>query len=168
MVKRYIDFDDVIVNTEDLLFVEYKKLKSQGFNVDKIKYMQEYDWYNMLCNCEVISDAIEILKGMRDAIILTKIHSMENEGVAKIKFLRENGISNDIILSPYLVKKTEMVNPKGNILVDDSIANLNDWYQNGGIPIFFNKDGIDFDSWGVCNERYLKIRTLEELRNLNF
>jgi len=41
MGKKYIDFDDVIVNTEDLLFAEYNKLKSQGVDVDKIKYMQE-------------------------------------------------------------------------------------------------------------------------------
>jgi len=61
-----------------------------------------------------------------------------------------------------------MVDPRGNILVDDSLANLNDWYENDGIPIFFNKNDLDIDSWGIRNERYIKIRTLEELRNLNF
>lgn len=165
-MKKYIDFDDVIVNTQELLFVEYRKLKEQGVNIDKIKYMQEYNWYDLLYRCEVIGDAIETLKNMKEAIILTKIHSMDNEGVAKIKYLREQGVKNDIILSPYLVKKTDMVDPVGNILVDDNISNLNHWAKAGGFPIFFNNRDLDFDNWGRYNDRYIKIRTLEELRNI--
>jgi len=105
---------------------------------------------------------------MKEAIILTKVHSLENEAVAKVKYLREHCVKNDIIVAPYPLKKSEMVISNGNILVDDSIANLNDWYEHGGIPIYFNKDNLDIDSWGIRNEHYIKIRTLEELRNLKF
>ena len=167
-MKKYIDFDDVILNTQDLLFEEYRMFKKQGIYVNKIKYMQEYDWYNLLCRCEVIGNAIEILKSMKEAIILTKVHSMGNEAVAKIKYLRENGVKNDIIISPYQVKKSMVANPFGNILVDDNVSNLDDWSKAGGIPIFFNKDGLDFDSWGMHNDKYIKIKTLEELKNIKY
>ena len=137
MIKKYIDFDNVILATEDLLFQQYFLLKNQGIEIDRKKYVQEYDWYNLLYRCEVIGDAIEVLNFMMDACILTRVYSMDNEGVAKIKYLRDIGIKNDIILAPYLVKKSDVVNANGNILVDDNVINLDDWYEKGGIPIFF-------------------------------
>lgn len=162
----YIDFDDTILATEELLFEEYRRLKKLGISVNKLKYIQEFDWYRMLYQAKVIGDAIEFLKTMEEASILTKIHSMENEGVAKIKYLREQGIKNDIILVPYPVKKSEVVIPFGNVLIDDSIRNLDDWYENGGIPIFFNKDGNEVDNWAIENKKYQKIKTLRDLRNI--
>jgi len=87
---------------------------------------------------------------------------------SKSKIFKRALRKNDIIVAPYPLKKSEMVISNGNILVDDSIANLNDWYEHGGIPIYFNKDNLDIDSWGIRNEHYIKIRTLEELRNLKF
>jgi len=167
-MKIYIDFDETILATEELLFKEYRRLKLKGIPVDKLRYMQEFDWYNMLYQAEVIGDAIETLKQLEQASILTKIHSMENEGVAKIKYLREQGIKNDIILVPYPVKKSEIVIPYGNILIDDSIHNLDDWHEKGGIPIFFNKDDSDIDCWGLENKKYRKIKTLGDLKNIKY
>lgn len=167
-MNLYIDFDDTILATEYLLFKEYRRLKQEGIPVDKLKHMQEFDWYSMLYQAEVIGDALEVLKTMEGASILTKIHSMENEGVAKIKYLREQGIKNDVILVPYLLKKSEVVTPYGNILIDDSIRNLDDWYEKGGVPIFFNKDGFDTDNWGIENKKYRKIRTLGEIKDIKF
>ena len=166
-MKRYVDCDGVIFDSEILLFDdEYRNLKIQE-EFSKIKYIQTKDWYEILKKSEVINDAINILKELRDVAILTKVHSMENEGVAKIKFLRELGIRNEIILSPFTVKKTDVVDPFGNILVDDTVHNLDDWKALGGIPIFFNKDGLDVDGWGKVNTNYPKIKSLEYLKKIS-
>lgn len=167
-MKKYIDFDGVIMDTEDLLFYFYRKMKEKGVKLDKLKYIQNFDWDVLLNEAKDIDDAIEVLKTMKDAAILTKIHSMENEGCAKVKFLREHGVKNEIILVPYQLKKVELVNPFGNILIDDNISNLNEWHNKGGIPIYFNKDNLDVDTWGITNEIYPKIKSLKQLNNIKF
>ena len=95
-MKIYVDFDGVIFDSEKLLFEEYKKFKNQSESL-KIKYIQEKDWEELLSKCNVINNGIEILKSLRkDISILTKVFSMENEGVAKIKILRSMGIYNAV------------------------------------------------------------------------
>lgn len=163
-MRVYIDFDEVLFETEDLLFEEYKILKSKGIKVDKLNYMQNKNWEELLNKSKAINNSIEILKELKEASILTKVHSMENEAVSKIRKLRSLGISNEVILCPFAFKKSEIVPAKGNILVDDTIHNLDDWEEKGGIPIFFNKDNSDIDGWNDINTKYPKIKSLEYLK----
>lgn len=163
-MKKYIDCDGVVFDSEIWLFDdEYRSLKIKD-EPSKIKYIQAKDWDKILKKSEVINDAINILKELRDFAILTKVHSMENEGVAKIKLFRSLDIKNEIILVPYTLQKTDVVDPLGNILVDDTIHNLDDWAHLGGIPIYFNKDNLDMDGWGKVNSKYPKIKSLDCLR----
>ncbi|MBE6139754.1 MAG: hypothetical protein E7174_04600 [Firmicutes bacterium] len=163
-MKKYVDFDGVIFDSEIWLFdEEYRNLNIKN-EFDKIKYIQNKNWDEILMKSEIINDAINILKELRDVVILTKIHSMENEGVAKIKLLRSLEIKNEIILSPYTLKKSEVVDPRGNILIDDTIHNLDDWKQYGGIPIYFNKNNCDVDGWGNVNKNYTKVNSLDYLK----
>lgn len=163
-MKRYVDCDGVIFDSEIWLFdEEYRSLKIKN-EIDKIKYIQNKNWDEILRKSEVINDAINILKELRDVAILTKVHSMENEGVAKIRLFRSLDVKSEIILVPYPLKKSEVVDPKGNILIDDTIHNLDDWKKGGGIPIYFNKDNEDIDNWGNVNRTYAKVNSLEYLR----
>ncbi len=162
----YVDFDEVIFSTEDLLFEKYKKLKSQGVKVDKLNYLQTFDWEDLIERSSSIRDSIEVLRELKEASILTKVHSMENEACSKIRKLRRLGLRNDIIICPYEFKKSEIVNPKGKILIDDTIHNLDDWYQLGGIPIFFNKNNEDIDGWGKTNTKYQKIKSLSQIKDI--
>lgn len=165
-MRKYVDCDGVIFNSEVLLFDdEYRSLKIDN-ELDKIKYIQKKDWNQILRKSEIINDAINILKELKDVAILTKVHSMKNEGVAKIKILRELDIKNEIILCPYTLKKTDVVESLGNILVDDTIHNLDDWKEKGGVPIFFNKDYLDVDGWGKENTKYPKIKSLDYLKKI--
>lgn len=165
-MKKYVDCDGVIFDSEVWLFdEEYRSLKIKT-EEEKIKYIQTKDWNEILNKSEIINDAINILKELKDVAILTKVHSMENEGAAKINFLRSLGIKNEIILAPFTVKKTDVVDPIGNILIDDTIHNLDDWKEKGGIPIFFNKDNLDIDGWGKINKEYIKIKSLEYLKKI--
>lgn len=159
---NYIDFDQVILATEEELFKEYLEKKVQGIKLDKQKYIEEFDWDWLVFNSEVIADAIEIIKSVPNDKILTKVHSLK-EASAKIKFLRANNVTNEIIIVPGNHKKTDLVSAKGNILIDDAVHNLDDWSNAGGIAYFFNKDNLDTDNWGVTNTKYKKINNLKIL-----
>ena len=159
-MKKYVDCDGVIFDSEKWLFdEEYKKLKITN-EVDKIKYIQTKDWNQILKKSEIIKDAINILKELKDLAILTKVHSMENEGVAKINIFRNLGVKNEIILVPFTVNKTDVVDPCGNILVDDTVHNLDDWKEKGGISMYLNKEDLNIDGWGKINKDHIKIKSL--------
>ena len=161
----YIDFDGVILDTEPLLFEQWRKNPDRHLlpETEKIKYIQKSNWNHVINNSEIINDSIYYLKQMNisDSCILTKVHSLENESVEKIKWLRSNGVKQSVIIVPYYFKKSEVVEAKGNTLIDDSLRNLSEWEELGGIPIFFDMDDDDFDSWHQKNTRnYKKTLTL--------
>lgn len=165
-MKKYIDFDGVIMDTYMPLFHDYLEKKNNGIYVDDTKHVINKNWEDVIKNSFVINDAINIIKELEtdNVAILTRIHSLENEGVAKIKFLREMGIKCNIILVPYQVKKTDIVQAKNNILVDDAVFNLDEWRMAGGIPIFFDTRGNNIDGFGVENKNYIKTRSLNILK----
>ncbi len=165
-MKKYIDFDGVIMDTYLPLFQDYLEKRKEGIYVDDTIHVINKNWQEVLTNSVVINDAIRVIKELNidNTAILTRIHSLENEGVAKINFLRSNGVRCNIILVPYQVKKTDIVSAKNNILVDDAIFNLNEWEMAGGLPIFFDTYQNNIDGWGVENKKYPKTRTLEILK----
>ena len=170
---RYIGFDGVILDTEDLLFYEWRKNSDRKKLSEAIKigYIKNSDWGYIIREAPVINDAINRLKNMdyNTSAILTKVHSYKNEGYEKIKYLRECGIKQEIILVPYYMKKNEIVDPNGNILVDDSLKNLTQWYCSGGYPMFFDKNDNNMDSWGLYNDiGYQKVRRIDEERNKHY
>lgn len=162
--KKYVDFDGVIKDTYKALFEDYKTILKNGEYVSDTLHVIKKDWVYVLEKSPIINDAIRILNELNDTSILTRVHSLENESVAKIKDLRSLGVKCDIILVPYLVKKTDVVNPEDNILVDDAIFNLDDWSIQKGIPIFFDTYNNNIDGWGIENKKYVRTRTLEILK----
>ena len=168
---RYIDFDGVIMDTESVLFYDWNKYPER-YNLpwdNKIRYIQRKNWKEVIDKSIIINDSINILKEMdiKNTVILTKIHSLENEGTAKIEFLRNNGIKNDIVLVPYNLKKTDMVKAYGNILIDDSLRNLSEWESMGGYPMFFDRNENNVDSWGEYNsKKYQRVLRIDSKKNM--
>ena len=165
----YIDFDGVILDTAVPLFEEWRKNPNRHnlSEEEKIKYIQKTDWNYVLYNSEIISDSIYYLNQMNPekSSILTKIHSLENEGAAKVKWIRDKNIKQNIILVPYMLNKSDIVPVKGNTLVDDSLKNLEDWENNNGYPIFFDMDNDNYDSWHQPNNKgYQKVLNLSKLK----
>jgi len=165
----YIDFDGVILDTDELLFEEWRKNPNRHSlpEIEKIKYIQNSDWNYIINNSEIINDSIYYLKQMdyNQSAILTKIHSLTNEGVAKIKWLKEKDVKQSIILVPFMVKKTDMVDACGNILIDDCLKNLDDWAINNGKPILFDINNDDYDSWQQPNvKKYQKVLDLSKFK----
>ena len=165
----YIDFDGVILDTEQLLFEEWRKLKDHKKlpEEEKIKYMKKQDWKYIVNNSEIINDSIYYLKQMdpNTSFILTKVHSLENEASSKIEWIRSQGIKQGIFIVPYPQKKTDIVDAEGNILVDDCLANLDDWKKQGGYPILFDINDDGYDSWNKPNtNNYQKVLTLKNIK----
>lgn len=166
-IIKYIDCDGVILDTEFGLFDEYNRLKNEGIDIKRLTYLQQLDWQKWIRQAMIINDAITIIKEHNpDGIeILTKVHSL-SEGLAKIEYFRELGIKNNIVLVPNNLCKSSVVQAKGNLLVDDSIKNLDDWAIHNGIPLFFNAVGENksiFKEQVTTNNQYPLIFTLESV-----
>ncbi len=163
--RKYVDFDGVIKDTYMPLFEDYFERQKNGEYIDDTEHVIKKDWIYVLQKSPVINNAIQILNEVDDTFVLTRVHSLENEGVAKIRDMRELGLKRDIILVPYLVKKTDVVSAEGNILCDDALFNLDEWVEDRGFPIFFDKDGTNTDGWGVKNTKgYTRTRSLDILK----
>ncbi len=164
---KYIDFDGVILDTEDILFEEWRKNPDRHLlpEEEKIKYIQNRDWEYIIKNSPEIRDSIYNLHNMdpKETTILTKIHSLRNEGLAKLKWKKENNIKQEIKLVYYIYKKTDIVIAKNNILIDDCLKNLDDWVNSGGHPVFFDKDDDNIDSWDEPNTKgYERVLSLSK------
>ena len=162
----YIDFDGVILDTYLPTFKEYLEKEKLGKYIDDIEYVQKQNWEKILKESEIINNSLDIIKSLdiNRVAILTRIHSLENEGESKIKYLREKGIKCPIILVPYHLKKTDIVSAKNNILIDDAVFNLDEWSSQGGTSIYFNKDGKQIDGWGTKNTKYKMIQDLKYIK----
>lgn len=166
MIKIYIDFDGVILDTWDVIFKEYMKLYDTDIlEEDKIKnLMLNIGWENILLNSKQINDSIKKIKDISkdyEVYILTKINSQEEQNAKKQYLLKHN--INNFYFVPYEHSKTQYVNAENNILIDDDIKNLDDWIMHGGKSIFFNKDLSNYDSYGNKNNNYIIINDLSKI-----
>ena len=158
-MKVYIDFDGVILDTDKVIDEEISKEE----NITRREFIKNYNWKELLEVSDKIDNSFYYLKQSKyDIFLLSKFASIE-EAEAKVKFLRKNGVNINIHLVPVDVEKSSVVHAYNNILIDDKIENLDDWKNNGGIPIFFNKNNLDTDIKGRINTNYYKISNLDLL-----
>ena len=138
-------------------------IKERGISEDKIDdFFKNLSWENLIEEAGEINNSIEKIKELSkyfDVEILTHVNS-EEEIRAKFKYFTK--VLPDIKLNvvPKIIKKGDIVNPKGAILVDDFMPNLEDWYEMGGIPIKFS------DTNKEC--KFTKINDLLELLEIDF
>ena len=154
--KIFIDFDGVIVDSEDRVI----KRREKDNDISWDEFFEKIDWFQLLDESLIINDAVNcILEGQekgKDISILTKIHTLM-EMKAKFEFIIDNNIIVPILFTTPKVKKTEIYLPiNGEILIDDSIKNLNNWKMNGGTGIYFNKNND-------INEEFPTIKTLRKV-----
>ena len=162
-MKVYVDFDGVILDTDAIIDRDFSEID----DIKRSDFVKNYDWNKLVNEASVINNSLDNLKNSKfDTYILSKISSM-NEGIAKVNYLRDNGVLTNIHLVPTKVSKSDVVSPEGNILIDDKVYNLDEWEEKGGISIFFNKDNLDYDIRGNKNIKYKKISNLDILLSDN-
>lgn len=155
----YLDLDGVILDSEErILKLKEEKDKENEKEISWDYFFEQVDWRKLLKESKEINDSIKIIKELekfKQLAILTKCHTIE-EMQAKVNELRNNrGLDIPIFICPPHVKKSQIVIPDNNILVDDSKKNINDWNLNGGEGILFKSDYNDND--------YKQVRSLEFL-----
>ena len=159
---RYIGFDGVIIDTEDILLYDWINYPER-FNMpwDTLdRYIERAMWKKILEQAPVINDAIYILKNMdcNDTSIITKVHSLDNEGAAKIK--------HNIVLVPYNLSICDVVSAKDNLLIDVNINNLDEWKSYGGCPMFFDKNKNNIDDYYLYNnKKYQRVLRIDANKN---
>ena len=135
----FLDLDGVILDSEARLGELKKKSNISSWR----RFSEKIDWFDFLKECHSINNSVEIVKELeilkRKIAILTKFHTMQ-EAEAKTYELRHNrGIYVPIFFAPSHTKKSQIYFPVNKeILIDDSIKNVEDWTANGGQGILFN------------------------------
>lgn len=142
MKKLYLDCDGVILNTINLT---YKMLKEK--NITERNEIEEFyrklNWKELIIEAGEIDNSIEKIRKLInyfDVEILTHVNS-DGEVIAKLNYFKE--VLPEIKVTTVLKKinKADFVSPKGAILVDDYLPNLEYWYEKGGIPVKFSNSG---------------------------
>lgn len=143
MKKLYVDFDGVLMDT---ITPSYQLLHEMEIDVKDstqvIEFYRQLNWKQMIETAPILNDSIECLRrikksGRFDVSILTHVTNF-SEIVAKLKFVRQYFDDIDVIPCPKEISKTEMVDVRNAILIDDYSGNLNEWKQAGGIPVKFS------------------------------
>lgn len=161
MKKLYIDFDGVILDTIKITYEKLEKL-NLGTPEEVKDFYINLDWDILLKQTNQINDSINCIKkiinsNLFDVKILTHIVSY-NEGVGKIKYIKELIPHLEVIIVPKEINKCDMVNCKDAILIDDYSYNLDLWLEKGGIPVKFSDNNRD--------SNYLKITKLDQIIDL--
>lgn len=160
MQKLYLDCDGVILDT---INYTYQMIKERGIpEVEVDDFFKNLSWSNLIEEAGEIDNSILKIKKLSkyfDVEILTHVNSDE-EIRAKFKYFAS--VLPDIKLNvvPKIIRKGDIVNPKGAILVDDFMPNLEYWDEVGGISVKFS------DTDKEC--KYTKINDLLELLDIDF
>lgn len=162
-MKLYVDFDGIIADSWPIIVKKYYDMYLTD-NIEEKKLREMFkvcDWNEILKECKKNENNIKTLEKLEkfNVTILSKINS-DSERKAKEKFLIDNNLKVSIKTVNIDSKKTDVVEAKNNILIDDEIKNLKDWKKSGGIGILYskNKDGKDSD--GMLNDEFLTIYSL--------
>ncbi len=172
-MNLYLDFDGVIV---DSIRVTYKMLEEKGISVEDTSKVQEFyrelDWFKLLDDISQINNSIKNIKillknEVYNLYILTTVNSLK-ELEAKVKYLRGFGLNIPVIAVPKGVNKSELVDAKNSILVDDYSGNLYPWEKAGGIGVKFTEKAkeqsfITVNSLGELNQPQFMKRLIRKI-----
>lgn len=164
MKNLYIDFDGVISDTIEVTYKMLEDLKIDRTDVKAVRdFYRELDWKSLLEITPLINNSMDQIQEIitvqkYDVAILTHVNS-QAEAIAKINFIRKYLKETTIIPVPREVSKTDVVNAKNSILIDDFTGNLDEWEEKGGIGIKFSKE--------VRSSKYINITNLKEILALD-
>lgn len=151
-VILYLDCDGVILDTMD---TAYRMMSEEGLDISNGEVVNHFfintDWNILIYEAGIIKDAIIKIKKIIASNIFSRVSiltktsgNLEEEKIKRILFGK---LLPDVpvITVNFRDNKDEVVDPVGNILVEDSIQNAARWNNAGGIGIIFVKDNPNHD-----------------------
>ena len=179
-----IDCDGVILDTIKFAFNDMERLKINTNNQKEIGDYFRYicDWRTLINEGGIINDAFTKIKILLESNVFDVVRinthiSLDEEAFIKSYYFKLFIPEIEVITIPREIGKHKVVNPSGNILIDDSEKKVRDWIQHGGIGILFNQNVnrlICPDESGypfyITNDLLdiLKVKELEEKVHLNY
>ncbi len=146
-INLYLDCDGVILDTIPAIDKALQKVgytykgqsKNEPFMKDFLK--NKFNWEEEIELIPILDDSVNKIKKLDkknifNIKILTHVIS-DKEAKAKEKLFAELLPNIEVITVPKDTKKTEMVEVKNSILVDDFLPNVVDFNSEGGIGIKF-------------------------------
>ena len=146
-INLYLDCDGVILDTIPAIDKALQKVgytykgqsKNEPFMKDFLK--NKFNWEEEIELIPILDDSVNKIKKLdKEDIfnikILTHVIS-DKEAKAKEKLFAKLLPNIEVITVPKDIKKTEMVEVKNGILVDDYLPNVVDFNSEGGIGIKF-------------------------------
>ena len=146
-INLYLDCDGVILDTIPAIDKALQKVgytykgqsKNEPFMKDFLK--NKFNWEEEIELIPILDDSVNKIKKLDkknifNIKILTHVIS-DKEAKAKEKLFAELLPNIEVITVPKDTKKTEMVEVKNSILVDDYLPNVVDFNSEGGIGIKF-------------------------------
>lgn len=146
-INLYLDCDGVILDTIPAIDKALQKVgytykgqsKNEPFMKDFLK--NKFNWEEEIELIPILDDSVNKIKKLdKENIfnikILTHVIS-DKEAKAKEKLFAKLLPNIEVITVPKDIKKTEMVEVKNSILVDDFLPNVVDFNSEGGIGIKF-------------------------------
>ncbi len=184
-MNLYIDCDGVILDT---IKITYENLIKKGLIDENYKpyagmeskiklYYSTINWEKLLTIANPINNSIEDIKkisatgNFKHLSILTHINSV-GEGIAKKRFFKEKLNEVPVSLVAKHISKSDVVNPKNSILVDDYAPNLIEFTKKGGIGILFDEDSQVFTEKTYTKDNidytFLTINSLIDLLAIDY
>ena len=153
-INLYLDCDGVILDTIPAIDKALQKVgytykgqsKNETFMKDFLK--NKFNWEEEIELIPILDDSVNKIKKLDkknifNIKILTHVIS-DKEAKAKEKLFAELLPNIEVITVPKDIKKSEMVEVKNSILVDDFLPNVVDWNNKDGIGIkFAGKEASD-------------------------
>lgn len=147
----YIDFDGVILNSEERMLERKFYLGLCNHKDEKefdfyFNYTNEHieEWDYIIREAVSINNSVEIIRELealkKKIAILTKIHTLQEMRV-KVDDLRNNRkINSPIYFVPPEIKKHQVIIPNNQLLIDDYEKNVLGWISAGGQGYIFDEN----------------------------
>ncbi len=155
----YLDCDGVIFNTMETSFNMMKELGLDSKKCEDLDYffIHVIDWNYLIYKSGIINNAILKIRTIKeknifkDVKILTKLSGNLGEELVKRRLFSKLLPDIEVITLPFKEHKDEIVDPVGNILVEDNLSNFDRWENAHGVAVLFKPDEFNYESNIICD-----------------
>lgn len=170
-ITVYIDCDGVILNTVKKARELAQKEGYLPYDFDSMHgFYVGADWNVLIYESGILDNAISKIKqiiatGKYDVKILTKLSGSDTEELSKKRLFAKLLPGVEVITLAIDEHKDEVVDPVGQILIEDDLRNAKRWRDANGICVVLDLEQIDYEHDIVNN--LIDFEKAESVKKLN-